>query len=90
MRRAIHDWVDFAEEPAVAQHYPTASIHSHLVLSVTMCLYHSPRLCPSTGVFTILVLDLDRVSDLKFLEWVATLVVKLFVSHVSLSHCQLP
>ena len=63
VKRAIHDRVDFAEEPAVVQCYPTASIHLHLVLSVTMCLYDPLRLCPSTGVFTILVLDLDQVSD---------------------------
>ena len=52
-------------------HYLTTSIHSHLALSVTMCLYNPPCLCPSMGVFTILVLDLDRISDLKFLAWVA-------------------
>ena len=83
-RRAIHDRVAFVEELAVVQRYPTAFIHSHLVLSVTMCLYDPPRLCPST------VLDLDRVFNLKYLEWAATLVIKLFVSPVPLSHCQLP
>ena len=85
MGRAIYNQVDFVAEPAVAQRYPTASIHLHLILSVTKYLYDPPRLCPLTRVFTILVLDLDRVSDLKFLEWAAILVVKLFVLHVLLA-----
>ena len=42
LRQAIHDQVDFVEEPVVAQRYPAASIHSYLLLSVTMCLYDPP------------------------------------------------